>query len=349
MNRVSRGSVGVALVAGITACVDEPSPRERGAAAPIIGGAPTSRSAYLATGALLADIAGEQRLLCTGTLVAPDAVLTAAHCVDPELIGDAVPSFTLELDVSVGVPAASLYTGAKVLPHPDFDPAAGGFELGMPHDVGLLLLADPVPVGTLARLPRASDPTPAVGDRVELCGYGYGSRGPLGLKRDGTTVIADVAPWELLLSGAEIVNPCHGDSGGPVFGALDGGGEVVTGVMSRGVAVDDCSSGGIVTRVDPYRAWIHGVADIPCGSGLSPDCPSPDAGTIEPDGGIGASDGAPAGCGCSTGSEELPGSWLLILGLATWIRVRRRQPTGSRGRLLAQRPRIPAETLACAG
>ncbi|MBK7076179.1 MAG: trypsin-like serine protease [Myxococcales bacterium] len=66
----------LALLAAASGCTD--AREDRGsAAAPVIGGMPTVPGAYPATGVLLGAV------LCTGTLIETDVVLTAAHCLDP--------------------------------------------------------------------------------------------------------------------------------------------------------------------------------------------------------------------------------------------------------------------------
>ena len=57
------------------------------AAAPIINGEDAEASEYPQTGAMIAQIEGfpGPLFMCSSTLVAPDTVLLAAHCVDEEL------------------------------------------------------------------------------------------------------------------------------------------------------------------------------------------------------------------------------------------------------------------------
>jgi len=95
---------------------------------------------------------------CTGTLIAPDVVLLAAHCLDLSTLtfgfgevqrADFYVSFEADLsrfagEQSLPIPESAIPTAGQVV-HPDFDlNALGQGTAGVESDIALLFLAAPV-------------------------------------------------------------------------------------------------------------------------------------------------------------------------------------------------------------
>ena len=189
---------------------------------------------------------------CSGTLISPTVVMTAAHCVYEEssrgnLLGIARPS-----DVSVRIgstnvldPALGTAAGVvAVLPQPHYRWDGGRHY----HDVALLALDRPMPE-TPATL---AEQAPTAGEPLLIAGYGQIST----TDRSGPSVLraalidaADPASCKLvsehfdpswLFCGAASTDPaqpggtaCYGDSGGPAFAHENAADNVVVeGVMS---------------------------------------------------------------------------------------------------------------------
>lgn len=200
---------------------------------------------------------------CTGTLVAARIVLTAAHCVSP-------PAAASNLEVLFGSDAASLTAVvrrvAAVQLHPDYH-ADGDLA-----DLALLILNDNAPVAPVALNTAALDAS-WTGQRVRLVGFGQSdpSGAPPGTKRTGAATISEVGTTQFRIVPGPALS-CHGDSGGPIFAAGSGGGEVLLGVTATGDP--GCAAYGQNVRVDAFsrdfiEPWISRI------SGAAPPPPMP--------------------------------------------------------------------------
>ncbi len=308
------------LACGLAACADDPSLGADTAA--VIGGEPTAPGEFPGVGALVIEFGGQTMAGCTGTLIAPDAVLTAAHCIDPVLSGGVVPGFTLAVDTTTGNFAT--VPGASVHPHESFTFDVEITEgLGTFYDIGVLRLAQPITEVAPVPLPRADQAAALTVDlELDIVGYGRTSNDTddIGVLHDARTRLISLNATELQV-GMGLPQPqnCHGDSGGPALADLGDGQRRTVGVVSRSFAGSECTQGGVHTRVDAYLSWIHGQVPtgIPCGSGLAEPCDEPDP--EDPDTG--------GGC-CSTGGGRGPAgasAALLALAVAAPLLRRRRR------------------------
>jgi secreted trypsin-like serine protease len=187
-------------------------------------------------GALVADWDEESPgpdVFCSGTLIAPEVFLTAAHCIaslEARGITEVWVTFASDYDEDAASPGG-LFAGTPVA-HPEF--GAGGFS--DTHDIAVVLL-DEAPAGiTPAQLPTAGllDQLKAshqLDDRTfTAVGYGtvredktggpHGFLDPEGVRMYALQSALNLEKAWLLLS----MNPstgsggtCYGDSGGPHF------------------------------------------------------------------------------------------------------------------------------------
>jgi MYXO-CTERM domain-containing protein len=252
---------------------------------------------------------------CTATLIAPNLLLTARHCVS-EGGGDQVVCGQSEFTATVPGPAvfatndtspndnSSWFQGLQVRV-----PSEGADTCGF--DVALIILANNVPA-TMATpaIPRIDIP---VAEGESYVAIGYGDTGSVE-NTGGTRMIRDslqvqCAPGDCSSNAIESTEflgetgICSGDSGGP---ALDMSGKVV-GVVSRGG--DDCST-PIYGTVTAWRDWIMSSAVEAAALGsysppfwatsgtseppLTPDPNPPDA--VSQPGGDGHACSAPTDC-----------------------------------------------------
>lgn len=210
---------------------------------------------------------------CTGALVHPRVVLTAAHCADNisrVFVGGRQIS-DLGSGQVIGV--------EKVFVHPDYR------KTQIPsHDICVLLLS-----ADAQEAPIALAETDIINKETSMVLVGFGSDDPNGLTGFGTKRYADaVHTFTSDLPAQEIerlqslhgfhntyefhtgrkglgIDTCYGDSGGPAYTKDEnaGGAIKLAGLTSRGAfSIDvDCGDGGIYTRVNPYLSWISRVTN----------------------------------------------------------------------------------------
>ncbi|HEY2749166.1 MAG TPA: trypsin-like serine protease [Polyangia bacterium] len=184
-------------------------------------------------------------LVCSATLIAPRVLVTAAHCVTED---DALPTAHFgALPGGAGDVAVAL---ALVRRHPTFDPAT------LEGDVAVALLDGDAPVGaTPVALPAAASGDVTAGTALRLVGFGRTSADDTSApqKRQGAATVAVLATRTFSFTPSPS-QTCEGDSGGPAFAGIGGGGEAIVGVTSSGDPMCDASAADM--RVDAYLDFI---------------------------------------------------------------------------------------------
>ena len=179
--------------------------------------------------------------LCTATLIAPNLLLTARHCVSPGTGDDHV----LCGDAVLGAP----YPASAFIATNDPEPGQGSdvfraIEVRVPgigvdtcgYDVALIILKKSVPASistpAVPRIDREVEP----GESYTAVGYGLNEAGDSPgsrMRLEGLSVDCQPGSCGEGVESTEFLGEtgiCSGDSGGP---ALDADGKVV-GVVSRG-------------------------------------------------------------------------------------------------------------------
>ena len=261
---------------------------------PIVAGTRSRLSDYPATGVILYYSEDPNSpmgaMLCSGTLVAPDVVLAAAHCQErfDYLRGpDVRYYFSLSLDVSHYGPLVDALPEDAVrvayfLPHPDYDPKHQNLGLGRAADLGLFFLSEPVAGVAPAQLAHhVVSQALVAGARVTIVGYGRRYTSALGghdngIKYQGESTIHRVGTYEMLVgASARDALKCHGDSGGPTYMQVPGPQgpcTMLVGITSRAQDGAGCMAGGVDTRVDAYATWIDQSLSWACQHRMRPTC-----------------------------------------------------------------------------
>jgi hypothetical protein len=257
-------SVALAVATIASACAVETTATTSQA---IIGGEVSTADEFRATGMLVGT--AREGAICTGTLIAPDVVLTAAHCLTPPVFGKL--GFTLDIDEADGLD--DVVVAAITHKHPDFDDGVDEFtDLAVRNDIGVMILERPIPGLVYEQLDRPSleialDP----GDVLAMCGYGRETWhvSTIAQKRDAMVTTDRIAMFEFSTI-AEGPQPCTGDSGAPLFAEGPDGRRIV-GIVSRAMGRSSmCNTGAIITRAGQYSSWVAKMAkerDTGCNAG----------------------------------------------------------------------------------
>jgi V8-like Glu-specific endopeptidase len=250
----------------------------------IIGGAADSDDPAVVV--LIAQAPGaESSTLCTGEIISPHVVLTAAHCVSPVEVGVTAQFFVY--------PGADLsQANAKnvlQVRETHANPSWLSNNLTAGHDVGVAILTASTAIPPLP-YNRTALTSAMKGQPVRLVGYGItaaGADASAGARRQVSAVLDDFDAVKIAVGDSAHGN-CNGDSGGPALFKL-GDAEAIIGVTSYGDTT--CSMVGFDTRIDAEIAFIDGyvMANDPR---PTMDGGAPADGATQPDG---APDGGPAG------------------------------------------------------
>jgi secreted trypsin-like serine protease len=221
----------------------------------IVGGGTPSAEGI---GRSVVTIVGSRGNFCSGALIAPKLVLTAAHCVQPGAV------YTIVVYRADRQP--QLQDVRNVSVHPGFN-----LQAMMAHrataDVALLQLEAAVDGKNAAALGMPQVPI-VVGSRFTIAGIGVAIRGEgssggtirvAGLVATGQPGTLQIRLVDPLTQGArDGLGACTGDSGGPVFEDRPDGPAII-GVISWSTGPNGSGGCGGLTGVTPltlYRDWI---------------------------------------------------------------------------------------------
>ena len=192
----------------------------------------------------VAAVYESKRVACTGVLVAPDRVLTAAHCSATKVrVGAEDLNQPVEGDLRV----------LERLAHP-------------PLDAALLVIE---PSGQRPAELASGCVLKGVLETGVLVGFGRVDANATSgstLRQQATLPLR----WEAHEAGGDGLDSCIGDSGGPLHVLTDWGRPRVLGIVSKGVEKEgpECGEGGIYVPVEALLDWLQAE-----GVGLdTPDC-----------------------------------------------------------------------------
>jgi Trypsin len=244
---------------------------------PIVGGTATTIGQYPQVVGIELG-AGQQVGVCTGTLITPEWVLTAGHCVTASEVGvttqaEVTAAIQVRFNTLNALEGGTVVKAQDSLPDPMFNINALGS-----HDSGLIHLATPVTDVTPVTLNFDASQAP-IGVMVTMVGYGITVSGG----QTSTEHVVDqmsVACNSQIGADANLLcfsqtggkGKCSGDSGGPSFATINAK-LVEVGITSFGDQT--CTQFGADTRVDAEKAFITAhVPNLECDA--DSDCVSGD-------------------------------------------------------------------------
>ncbi len=256
--------------------------------------------------AVVAFLKSDGSPYCTGTVIAPQVVISAAHCI----VFDG--KVTLPARVAFGTDAHNPTSTIEVTwgePHPHY----GGRTFF--NDAALIGLASEAPVAPVAFRHVPLGPND-LDRQLRFVGFGLTEEKKSGVKLEGATKLRALDP-EFLIYGQVT---CNGDSGGPAF--LDNAGvEELVGMTSHGPLSCEAFGDSYSTRVDSVAQWVEARIQTPCATcqldgrcmgscADDPDCGCPSDGVCsmcanrdDPDCSLGSINDSCEGAGsCSPGT-----------------------------------------------
>lgn len=208
-----------------------------------------------------------QQAICSGALIAPQVVLTAARC----FANVWSPERGLSVRMGQGVHTLSRSESirvSKVITHPDFKMSQSGLH----NDLALLLLKEPSQVRPIKLNRDSSLPKVGSAQKVTIPSVSDASATQPSISTliEGDLTIIDrqsclrarrhsnLPDTQICADHTQAESPiqaCHGEIGGPLFSMI--GEPVLFGVVSEGNGCARANTPGIYTRVSAFVVWIE--------------------------------------------------------------------------------------------
>ena len=232
-----------------------------GGATRIVGGGPATEGDWPWMASIQSVF---QSHFCGGSLIAPDAILTAAHCVEgsrPDQISVVLGRYDLTTNVG------KRHDVAQIIVHPRYN------SFSNDSDVAILLLETPSDRTTIPILSANNTELAEPGVTSTVIGWGNlreGGSSPDELHEVDIPIVSNavanqpqsynggITPRMLAAGLAEGgKDSCQGDSGGPLMVTDEDGSYHQAGIVSFGDGCAAPNDYGIYARVSAFTEWIE--------------------------------------------------------------------------------------------
>lgn len=233
----------------------------------IVGGEPALISDFPWQVALVrgANAEPQRSQFCGGTLIAPDTVITAAHCIDNAIVRSDPGLVNIVAGASAYETGGERRTVRTIIVHPQWN------RTSYDYDVAILKLASPVTKGRPIKL---SSQSPAPGSRAWVSGWGATVEGGYGspdLMAVSVPVVSKAICNQKESYGGTMTDrmlcagereggkdSCQGDSGGPLVSGTYMQ-ERLVGIVSWGEGCARRLKYGIYTDTAAISDWSASV------------------------------------------------------------------------------------------
>jgi secreted trypsin-like serine protease len=262
-------SAAFALLICIVSIASTPAAEARGPAAQasVIGGQEATPGSFPFMAFVVYFEKEGGAIVCSGSVIAPRVVLTAAHCTYDEqksALNEAAGYVVVTGAVNWTYPERQLSEVTQLIPYPKWAPGTARDDFG---DAALLVLATPTTAPPVALAKPSDTRYRRLGTHARVAGW-------------GDTFFEQPEPTESLMWAKTLVESdrceglwgricaidfpraksgvCHGDSGGPLFVSDRKGGWVEIGITEAGFGTCTTRRPQIFTRTDLLYKWIAG-------------------------------------------------------------------------------------------